>query len=109
MPAPDTQVPTLLPTTNRPLNAGSSLNDDTSRLDGIAKVTGKAKYGRDVYPPNALFVAFIRCPFGAGELAGADVDAARSTPGIVEIQVNDDAKGQYHGHTVGHIVAESPI
>lgn len=105
---PDTHVPTMLATTNRPQNAGSSLNDDTSRLDGVAKVTGKAKYGRDVYPPNALFVAFIRCPFGAAEMISADEDSARSVPGVVEVSV-DPRPGQYHGFTIGHIVADSPV
>ena len=53
---------TLPPLSNRPLNVGSSMNDDASRLDALAKVTGSAKYGRDVYPANALFIAFVRCP-----------------------------------------------
>ena len=43
-------TPSDMPTTNRPMNAGSSVNDNASRLDGVAKVTGAAKYGRDVYP-----------------------------------------------------------
>ena len=105
---PETQVPTMLPTMNRPLNAGSSLNDDTSRLDGIAKVTGRAKYGRDVYPANGVFAAFIRCPYGAAELVSTDIDAAKAVPGVLEVEIKDKA-GKYHGHNVGHIAAESPI
>ncbi|MHC4991970.1 MAG: hypothetical protein ACYTGC_13430, partial [Planctomycetota bacterium] len=62
------QVPTSMPTDNRSANAGKSMNDDASRLDAIAKVTGRARYGRDVYLPNMLFAAFIRCPYGAGTL-----------------------------------------
>ena len=42
-------MPTFLPTTNRPLNAGASLNDNTSRLDAVPKVTGAAKFGKDCY------------------------------------------------------------
>jgi len=59
------QLPTEMPTTNRPINAGASMNDDTSRLDGVAKVTGAAKYGKDMHLPNALYIAFVRCPYGA--------------------------------------------
>lgn len=105
---PDT-VPSNMPTTNRPLNAGSSLNDNTSRLDGIAKVTGRAKYGRDVYPKNAIFIAFVRCPYGAATLDACDEDSARSVPGVLEVEVSKDRPGQYHGFTVGHIAAESPV
>ncbi len=104
---PGAHLPTSMPTTNRPLNAGSSMNDDASRLDGLAKVTGRAKYGRDMYLPNSLFAAFIRCPIGAGDLESADEEAARAVPGVVEVEVSGRS-GQYHGHNVGHIAAESP-
>ena len=69
-------LPTHMPTTNRPINAGSSINDDASRLDGVPKVTGAAKYGRDVYPPNGLFIALVRCPHGAADfVSAADIKA----------------------------------
>lgn len=98
---------TLSPTTNRPINAGQSLADDANRVDGVAKVTGKARYGRDQYLPNSLFACFIRCPIGAGRLGSIDLDAARATPGVIEVEVNENAEGQYHGHNVGTLVADS--
>ncbi len=102
---PDSTV--LLPTNNRPANTGSSMNDDASRLDGIAKVTGAAKYGRDVYVPNSLFVAFVRCPWGVGELVSSNRDAAMKVPGVLDVELTKK-EGQYHGATVGHMIAESP-
>ncbi len=105
MPIADS-IPTDLPTTNRPINAGSSMNDNASRLDGVAKVTGAAKYGRDVFPPNGLFVAFVRCPWGVGELTSHDKDAAAAVPGVVEVEVNKK-DGTYHGATAGYVAAES--
>lgn len=102
------QMPTHLPTSNRPLNAGTSMDDDTSRLDAIPKVTGRARYGRDVYPANGLFAKFIRCPWGLAELSGVDADAAKKIPGVVEVVLEDNKRGQYHGHNVGYVVAESP-
>ncbi len=101
-------IPTVMPTSNRPLNAGAAINNDTSRLDAVAKVTGGARYGRDVYLPNALFACFIRCPYGAAELEEADTAAAQAVPGVVEVEVRGK-RGQYHGHDVGHIVAESKL
>jgi hypothetical protein len=69
-------IPTVMPTVNRPQNLGKTINDETSRLDAVAKVTGQAKYSRDHYLPNSLFVCFVRCPYGAGELESTDTDAA---------------------------------
>ncbi len=102
----DQHIPTVMPTTNRPRNAGGSINDDTSRLDSVAKVTGKAMFGRDRYLPTGLFVGFVRCPWGAAELASADTQAAQAVPGVLEVQVTGD-KGQYHGQSIGYVVAES--
>jgi xanthine dehydrogenase YagR molybdenum-binding subunit len=95
-----------MPTGHRPQNLGASINDETSRLDAVAKVTGRAKYARDMYVPGMLFVGFIRCPFGAGVLQSIDLDAARGVPGVLEIEMTGE-EGRYHGHNVGYIVAES--
>ena len=99
-------TPTDMPTDNRPMNMGKSVNDNTSRLDGPAKVTGAAKYGRDMYLPDGLFVGFIRCPFGAAKLTASEPEAAKAVPGVKDVVMNGD-EGRYHGHTVGYIVAES--
>ncbi len=98
---------TSMPTDNRPRNMGRSMNDDTSRLDGVAKVTGRAKYGRDRYLPNSLFIGFVRCPWGSAELTAFDKDAAQAVKGVVEVEVTGK-EGKYHGQRVGHIAAESP-
>ena len=102
-----TQIPTQMPTSNRPINLGSSINDDASRLDGVAKVTGKAKYGKDMYLPNSLFIGFVRCPYGAADLESSNAEAAKKVPGVVEVSLTGK-EGLYHGQHVGHIAAESP-
>lgn len=96
------------PLKNRPMNAGCSMNDDAVRLDGVAKITGKAKYGRDVYPANGLFIAFVRCPFGSATLESSDAEGARKVPGVVEVELSKKS-GTYNGANVGHVVAESPL
>ena len=74
-------IPTVMPTGNRPQNLGKSINDDTARLDAVAKVTGRARYSRDRYLPNSLFACFVRCPYGAGDLESTDTDAALASLG----------------------------
>jgi len=105
MPAFD---PTTAATANRPINKGAAINDDTSRLDGVAKVTGRAKYSRDMYLPRGVFVGFVRCPFGAGELESHDKDAALAIPGVVDVEITGK-EAKYHGQNVGYLVAESPL
>ena len=102
------QTPADMPTKNRPMNAGSSVNDNASRLDGVAKTTGAAKYGRDVYFSNGLYIGFVRCPFGAADLESSDAEAAKAVPGVLDVELIRK-EGRYHGNYVGYVVAESPL
>lgn len=97
-------------TTNRPINAGSSLNDNISRTDGVAKVTGAAKYGRDRYIKGALFAGLIRCPWGAAELEGHNLAEVQKLPGVVEASIDEKKLDRkYHGQDVGYVLADSPL
>lgn len=102
-------IPSDMPTHNRPLNEGVSLNDNASRLDGPAKVTGAAKYSRDQLLPNSLFAGYVICPYGKATLESFDEAAAKGVPGVVEVRINDSREGRYHGHTLGYVLAESPL
>ncbi len=99
---------TAMDTANRPVNRGVSLHDHTGRLDAIAKVTGRAKYGRDVYFPGTLFVGYVRCPYGAAKLISVNKEAALAVPGVIEVDMGHD-RGLYHGQPVGGIAAESRL
>lgn len=99
---------TAMGTANRPVNRGVSLDDDTSRLDAVAKVTGRAKYARDVYFPGTLFVGYVRCPYGDAMMVSANEAAALAVPGVVEVNIGH-RHGRYHGHPVGGIAAESRL
>ncbi|MFK7960318.1 MAG: xanthine dehydrogenase family protein molybdopterin-binding subunit [Phycisphaerales bacterium] len=91
----------------RPANDGIAMDTDTSRLDGVPKIDGSAKYGRDVLPDNVAFARFIRCPLGNAELLSADADAARAVPGVVLVRMDRDS-ANYHGRVVGLMAADSP-
>ena len=99
---------TAMGTANRPVNRGVSLDDDTGRLDAVAKVTGRAKYGRDVYFPGTLFVGYVRCPYGAAKLISTNEEAALRVRGVVEVNIGHD-RGLYHGQPVGGVAAESRL
>lgn len=94
------------PTGNRPSNDDKAVDASASRLDAVAKVTGRAKYARDVVLPGMLYVQGIRCPWGKAKLASIDVPAAKAVTGVVDVVVEGDA-GEYDGDWIGHVVAES--
>ncbi|HMN97007.1 MAG TPA: xanthine dehydrogenase family protein molybdopterin-binding subunit [Phycisphaerales bacterium] len=96
------------PTANRSFNDAMVVDANASRLDGVAKVTGRARYARDVTVPGMLYVQGIRSPWGVGKLAAIDVPAAKAIPGVVDVVVERDT-GEYDGDWIGHVVAESRL
>ncbi len=102
----DRTMPSRSPLPNRPMNDGIAMSDDANRLDGVAKVTGSAKYGRDVMPKNGVFVSFIRCPWGHAQARSIDEEAASAVAGVLEVEITG-REGRYHGEPIGHIAAES--
>ncbi|MGH7242709.1 MAG: xanthine dehydrogenase family protein molybdopterin-binding subunit [Phycisphaerales bacterium] len=108
IPAGPFLIPTQMPTANRPMNMGQSMDDNTSRLDGVAKITGRAKYSSDMLLPNGMFARFVRCPFGAASLESVDDADAKKIPGVLQIDIQPK-ECQYDGQPVGHVAAETPM
>ncbi|MBT4520123.1 MAG: hypothetical protein HOC23_08955, partial [Halieaceae bacterium] len=51
-------------------------------IDGIEKVTGKAKYTADLDAPDALVGVILRSPYAHAEIINIDVARARELPGV---------------------------
>jgi xanthine dehydrogenase YagR molybdenum-binding subunit len=83
-----------------------ALENDKPRVDIIEKVTGRARYTTDYYPPNLIHAAYIRCPYGKASVQSADVDAAKKVKGVLDCEITNK-QGNYHGDRLGHICAES--
>lgn len=95
-------------TSNRPHN-NVAFDNDTSRLDGVVKVTGRAKYSMDRLDGRPIVAAFIRCPWGKAKFESADAKAAEAVSGVLAVRV--DRLGEeftYHGQNAGWIAAETP-
>lgn len=56
---------------------------DTTRIDAVAKVTGRAKYAYDVKLPGMLYGVMLRSPHPNAAVVSVDLDAARKMPGVV--------------------------
>jgi isoquinoline 1-oxidoreductase beta subunit len=51
-------------------------------VDAAEIATGRARYGIDVYEPEARTAVMLRCPYFDGEIASLDDSAARAVPGV---------------------------
>ncbi|HWN06717.1 MAG TPA: molybdopterin cofactor-binding domain-containing protein [Steroidobacteraceae bacterium] len=56
-------------------------------VDAGEIVTGRARYGIDVYEPEARTAVMLRCPYFDGAIARLDDSAARAVPGVRAVVV----------------------
>jgi len=95
------------------------------RLDGIDKVTGRAKYGADAFAPGQLVGLTLRSPHAHAIIKKIDTSKAEKMPGVKAVITADDlpdntgggemsavlencmARGRalYDGHTVAAVAA----
>lgn len=62
-----------------------------TRVDGRLKVTGAAPYAADFRVPGLVHAVLVQSTVAAGQVAGFDLDAARSMPGVLAIITPDNA------------------
>jgi len=58
-----------------------------SRIDGPAKVSGKAKYTYDIKRPGMLYGKILRSPYAHAKIASIDTSAAEKMPGVKAVKV----------------------
>ncbi|MBM4296970.1 MAG: xanthine dehydrogenase family protein molybdopterin-binding subunit, partial [Deltaproteobacteria bacterium] len=69
------------------------------RVDGVAKVTGGAKYVADLIVPGALEGKFLRSPYAHARIRSIDTREAEALPGVVAVLTSKDLDdiGHYMG------------
>jgi xanthine dehydrogenase YagR molybdenum-binding subunit len=82
---------------------------DVPRIDGVLKVTGKAKYTYDKHPKDMLWGKILHSPWGAATIKALDYSEAKEMPGVKAVHVFKDVGRplQYHGDEVLAIAAET--
>ena len=68
---------------NAPQKVG--IGTPLSRVDGVAKVTGEAKYAAEYHVPDLLYGVTIVSAITKGRIIAIDEEAARAVPGVVDI------------------------
>src|SRR5689334_16276423 len=65
------------------------------RVDGVEKVTGRARYTADLRPAHALVGAMLRSPVAHGEIRRIDTSRARAIAGVRAVITGDDCDVPY--------------
>ncbi|MCW1916504.1 xanthine dehydrogenase family protein molybdopterin-binding subunit [Luteolibacter sp. GHJ8] len=63
---------------------------NVNRVDGPAKVTGKAKYASDFRGDGLLYGRIVDAPIARGRILSIETEAALACPGVVYIFTHDD-------------------
>src|SRR5262245_49579966 len=106
------------------------------RHDGVDKVTGRARYGADIYLPGMLHGKVLRSPHAHARITSIDTSAALALSGVKAVVTSQDlpdlasgaqALGEttinpryltmnilakekvlYHGHAIAAVAATNP-
>jgi xanthine dehydrogenase YagR molybdenum-binding subunit len=65
------------------------------RIDGVAKVTGAARYATDEPAANPAYAYLVTSSIARGRITGFALDAARATPGYIDIITYQNVAGEY--------------
>ncbi len=77
------------------------------RVDGLAKVTGRALYSGDMRPRGLLYGALARSPHPHALVTGFDFRAAGQIPGVVKVValLEDGSRVRFAGQEVAAVAA----
>ena len=78
-----------------PIAAGSLSRRGVPLIDGIEKVTGRARYTADLDHADALVGRILRSPVSHGDIVRLDVSKARAVEGVLAVVTGDDCPHTY--------------
>ncbi len=77
------------------------------RRDGLAKVTGTARFTVDIDLPGMAHAKVLRSPYPHARIRSIDTSAAQAHPGVVAVVTADDLTDVHLVY--GHAVADHPL
>src|SRR5689334_18544656 len=70
------------------------------RVDGVEKVTGRARYVADLALPGLLVARVLRSPYAHARIVNVDTSRARRVPGVRAVLTAADTPGRLWGASV---------
>ena len=85
------------------------ISHSTARIDGVAKVTGQARYASDIQAEGWLYGMILRAPWPAAKILSVNLDAALKIPGIkAAVTVKDGPRTiRYYGEEIAAVAGTS--
>ena len=77
--------------------SGKAVGQPIRRVDGVAKVTGRARYAGDVELPGMLFGRSLRSPHPSARVVSIDVGKAKGLPGVHAVLTGADVPDTRYG------------
>ena len=75
------------------IDPGALFGRPTPRIDGVAKVTGAARYASDEPVANPPYAFLVTSAIARGRVASMGLDRARAVPGVLDILTHASAGG----------------
>ncbi len=75
-------------------SAWARIGDPVPRIEGRAKVTGRALYAADEAVANPAFAFLVTSTIARGTIRGFDLAQARAVPGVLDILTHENVGGQ---------------
>ena len=75
----------------------SQVNKPIKRVDAYEKVTGKAKFGADLFFPNMLYGKVLRSKYPHARIVKIDIKKALACPGVKAVITADDVPNNEFG------------
>ena len=72
--------------------SGAAMGVSIPRVEGHAKVTGRAEYVHNLQLPGMLYGKVCRSTVAHARIRGIDVDAARALPGVYAVYTAEDIR-----------------
>lgn len=91
-----------------PKDAHTLLNTALPRVDGPAKVSGKARYSYDVRPAGMLYGRFLISPYACADVTHIDTGAAEKMEGVKAVLNFGNQQLKYEGQPVAAVAAITP-
>ncbi len=99
-----------------PMQTNGIIGSPLPRVEGLAKVTGRAQYGADHILPGLAYAALVTSTIARGKVKSIDQAAARALPGVLDILTHENVSkrdvkpgktfldGGYSSHSVTPLI-----
>jgi len=77
------------------------------RIDGPAKVSGRAKYTADIQRPGMLYGKILRCPHPHARVVRVDTRRAEALPGVRAVEKYEGQTVRFAGGEVAAVAADT--